>query len=114
MLGGESKEGEEASAAFARVISKLLGINLKTKSIHPIYDYFHNTRNKTNYVFYAEVAKLKFPTLKKDTLSWFTFHETSKLSFTSQTKQDIVVGERVINAKWRDDEAKREEAGITV
>ncbi len=111
MPGGESKDGEEAQAAFQRVIYKLLGVTLKTKNIYPIYDYFHNTRNKTNYVFYAEVgstAKVSKAS-GKETLSWFTFHETLKLSFTSQTKQDIVVGERVINAKWRNDEAKREE-----
>lgn len=107
-IGGESKEGEEAQTTFQRIIYKLLNLNLKVNHIYPIYDYFHNTRNKVNYVFYAEVGKPSTFNASRGLLSWFTFHETLKLSFTSQTKQDIVVGERVINAKWRDDEAKRE------
>ncbi len=54
-LGGESSEGEEAEVAFQRIISELLDLNLKTKDIHPVYDYFHDGRDKTNYVFYGEV-----------------------------------------------------------
>lgn len=108
MLGGESINGEEAQIAFQRIVNKLLNINLKPKDIYPIYDYFHNTRNKFNYVFYAETQDTKvFNKFKKGNLSWFTFSETVKLLLTSQTKQDVVVGERVINAKWRDDEAKK-------
>lgn len=108
LLGGESKNGEEAQITFQRIISKLLNINLKVKHIYPVYDYFHNTRNKINYVFYAEVGKAKvFNASKTGILSWVSFRETLKLPFTTQTKQDIVVGERVINAKWREDEAKR-------
>lgn len=107
LLGGESKGGEEAQVTFQRVISKLLNVNLKVKHIYPVYDYFHNARNKVNYVFYAEVGKAKaFSASKRGLLSWVSFRETLKLPFTSQTKQDIVVGERVINAKWRDNEAK--------
>lgn len=107
-LGGESKVGEEAQITFQRIVNKLLNINLKSKDIHPVYDYFHNVRNKPNFVFYAEVGSIKkFNDLKMN-LSWFTFRETVKLPFTSQTKQDIVVGERVINAKWRDDNEAKE------
>lgn len=108
LMGGESIDGEEAQTTFQRIIQKLLDLNLKIKQIHPIYDYFHNTRNKVNYVFYGEVGKTKkFNDLKDGILSWVSFRETLKLSFTSQTKQDIVVGERVISARWRDDEAKK-------
>lgn len=104
MLGGESEGEEEAQVAFQRIVNKLLKLNLKSKNIYPIYDYFSNTRNKFNFVFYAEVGSTKsFNTLKKSSLSWFKFSETLKLPFTAQTKQDIVVGERVINAKWRED-----------
>lgn len=107
-FGGECKEGEEAPLTFRRIISKLLNINLKTNDIHPVYDYFQSSRNKFNYVFYAEVGKTKkFSDSKNGILSWFSFRETLKLPFTTQTKQDIVVGERVINAKWRDNEARK-------
>lgn len=107
-IGGDSLDGEEAQLTFQRILKKILNIDLKTKYIYPVYDYFHNTRNKFNYVFYGEVRNAKvLSDLKKGGLSWFTFGEILKLPFTTQTKQDIVVGERVINAKWRDDEAKK-------
>lgn len=100
--------GEESQAAFQRIINKLLNINLKEKNIYPVYDYFSNSRNKLHYVFYAEVRSNKsFNGLKKGSLSWFTFNEALKLPATAQTKQDIVVGERVINAIRRDNEAKK-------
>lgn len=102
-------EGEEAQIAFQRIVHKQLNIELKTKDIHPVYDYFHNISNKLNYVFYAEIKNVKNFESDQDNLSWFTFSETVKLPFTSQTKQDLVVGERVINAKWREEEAIREQ-----
>lgn len=102
LLGGDSKEGEDAQTAFQRIVHKLLNIDLKTKHIYPIYDYFHDTLDKINYVFYAEVKSPKvLNSLKEKTFSWIAFHETIKLLFSAHTKQDIIVGERVINAKWR-------------
>lgn len=107
-LGGESSEGEKAEAAFQRIISELLDLNLKIKDIHPVYDYFHDVRDKINFVFYGEVKSLrKLNRLKEGAFSWMAFNETSKLLFTSHSKQDVIVGERVINAKWRDAEAKK-------
>ncbi len=110
-LGGESSEGEEAAAAFQRIVNELLDLNLKTKDIYPVYDYFHDGREKTNYVFYGEVKSPKaFNSLKEDACSWVAFHDVSKLSFAAHSKQDVIVGERVISAKWRDDEAKKSES----
>ena len=107
MLGGDGKEGEEASTAFQRIINRSLNLNLKSKDIYPVYDYFHNTRNKPNYVFYGEVKSAKkFEDLKRGSPLWISFGETIKLPCVLQTKQDIVIGERVINAKLRDIEAK--------
>lgn len=107
-LEGDGIEDEEATITFQRIISNKVNINLKTKDIYPIYDYFQNIKKKLNFVFYAEIANIKaFNKLKKSNLSWFSFQETGKLHINSQAKQDIVVGERVINAKWRDDEARR-------
>ena len=108
MIGGESSEGEEAQIVFQRIINELLNLSLKAKDIHPVYDYFHDTRDKLNYVFYAEVKNpQEFDSLKEDTLSWVAFNETPKLLFTVHTKQDVIVGERVISAKWREDEARK-------
>lgn len=106
-IGGESRAGEGATLAFQRIMYRLLNIDLKINHIFPVYDYFHSIRNKVNYVFYAEVGKTGIPNTPKSIFSWFTFHETAKLLFHPQTKQDIIVGERVINAKWRDNEAKQ-------
>ncbi|MBI2196644.1 NUDIX domain-containing protein [Candidatus Daviesbacteria bacterium] len=110
-LGGESGEGEEAEVTFQRIVSELLDVNLKTKDIYPVYDYFHDTKDKINFVFYAEVKNSKvFNNHNDDTFSWVAFHEVSKLPFTTHSKQDVIVGERVINAKWRDDEARKLES----
>lgn len=101
-LGGESKQGEEAQTTFQRIVLKMLKVNLKMKHIYPIYDYFHDTLDKINYVFYAEVGKTpNFDPLKESTLSWVTFDQTLKFLFSDHTKQDVIVGERVINLKWR-------------
>lgn len=111
MLGGNSQEGEDAQAAFQRIILESLNINLKPKNIYPVYDYLHNALNKMNYVFYAEVGKPQtFRSLKENTPSWVSFKETLKLVLSRQTKQDVVVSERVISAKGRD----RYEASLEV
>lgn len=108
MLGGESINEEEAQITFQRIVNKLLGLNLKPKDICPVYDYFHDVRNQVNYVFYAEVKNSpEFDPFEGDIFSWVALDETAKLSFTACTKQDVIVGERVINAKWRDNQAKK-------
>lgn len=102
-FGGEGLEEEESSVAFQRIINNLLNLNLKLKDIYPVYDYFQATRNKINFVFYAQVKSTKkFNNPEDISFSWSTFDEARKFQFTTQTKQDIVVGERVINAKLRD------------
>lgn len=107
-LGGESVNGEDTQIAFQRIVNKLLNLNLKLKNIYPVYDYFHEVLDKDNYVFYAEVrSSKKFDPCKEDTFSWVAFDEVSKLLFTPRSKQDVIVGERVINAKRREIEAKQ-------
>lgn len=103
ILGGHSRVGEDALTAFIRIIQESLNLNLKQKNIYPVYDYFHDALNKVNFVFYAEVGRPQISaTLKKDIPSWVSFKETLKLAFNAQTKQDVVVSERVISAKSRD------------
>lgn len=112
-LGGEGMKGENAQVTFQRIARELLGIELKMKQIYPVYDYFHETLDKVNYVFYAAVRKsLDFNPLKENISSWITFGETVKLLFSVHTKQDVVVGERVIRLKERQDEAKELLHGI--
>ena len=106
-LGGESEEGEEAQVTFQRILNKLLNLKVEMKRIYPVYDYYHDTLDKVNYVFYAEVKiPQKFSSYNGKSFSWLGFNETFKLIFPAHTKQDIIVGERVISAKWRQDEAK--------
>lgn len=105
-IGGESKEGEEAQATFQRIVNEILNVNLKIKHIYPIYDYFDETLDKVNYVFYAEVSSpQEFSSFQENTFSWVDFHETLKLLLSARTKQDVMVGERVINLKWREGQA---------
>lgn len=107
-FGGVSSGEENPQIAFKRIIDELLGLNIKAKDIYPIYDYFHEAKDKINYVFYVEINNpRKFNSLKEGTPALVTFSEISKLPFTGHAKQDVIVGERVINAKWRDDEAKK-------
>ncbi|MCL4365621.1 NUDIX hydrolase [Patescibacteria group bacterium] len=110
-LGGHGLEGEDPQGSFQRVVNELLNLDLKVKNIYPVYDYFHDVLDKFNYVFYAEVKSSKvFDPFKEDTFSWVGLDEISKLLFPAHTKQDIIVGERVIKAKWREEEAIREAA----
>ncbi len=102
-------EGEEPQATFARIINEQLGLKLKAKNIYSIYDYLLEVKDKMNYVFYAEVKSFKEFSSLEGSFEWVSFHEISKLLFVPHSKQDVIVGERVINAKWREDEAKKQE-----
>lgn len=107
LFGGTSRRGESTTKAFHRITYELLKVKLDLDDIYPVYDYFHNVFKKIHYVFYAHVPKVQnFRLRQGGTLSWFTFKQTTKLPFTDQTKQDIVVAQRVINAHARSNEAK--------
>lgn len=107
-LGGDGSEVEDAKVAFGRVINGLLNINLKPKDIFPIYDYFHEGQDKSNFVFYALVKNIKdFNAFDGNAFSWVGFDQIPKLLFTEHSKQDVIVGERVIKLKSREDEAKK-------
>lgn len=101
MFGGPSSRKKDPAAAFQQIIYNKLKLKLEKECIYPIYDYFHDVLHKTHYVYYAKVKKMQDYTFGKDTLSWFTFKQTLKLSFTQQTKQDIIVAQRVIEAAQR-------------
>ncbi len=102
MFGEENNKGEEGAAAFQRIIKAILGIKLPKESIFPVYNYYHDLHKRTHYVYYAQVKKMQKYQSKKATLSWFTFKQTIKLPFVGQTKQDIIIAQRVIEAKERE------------
>ena len=107
MMSGSGHKKEDARKAFQRIIYKLLRIKINPKRTYPVYDCFHDALQATRYVLYAEVGSVKnFRSSKKGTLSWFTFKQTTKLSFSDETKQDIIVSERVVKAQARSNEPK--------
>jgi len=105
LLGGKGTKGEDTKAAFKRIAHELVKIKLDLKNIIPVYDYFDTHHNLLHYVFYAEVTEQK-TSAKQKNIAWFTFKQATKLPFTHQTKQNIIVAERVIKARVRDEEAK--------
>jgi len=104
MPGGTGREGEDAREAFQRIIYQVLNLQLNEKCIHPVYDYFNNTLDTIHYVFYAQVKTMNNLSLPdNDALSWFSFKQITKLPLSEQTKQDIIVSQRVIQAQARSD-----------
>ena len=91
---------EDPQKSFQRKIYQLLNLRLNEKCIYPVYDYFNDTLNTIHYVFYAQVKTMNNLLMPdKDTLFWFTFKQITKLPLSEQTKQDIIVSQRVIQAQ---------------
>ena len=102
LFGGDGLANETSEGAFKRIIRSALSLDLKPNAIFQIYNYFHEERHKDNFIYYAKVRKLeKFESNKKFTYSWFTFKEIQKLHIPDKLKQDIVVGQRVIDSAIR-------------
>lgn len=92
----ESLNGEN----FQETIEELLKFKLHEKAIYPIYDYV--AKGKKRFVYYGEVKNLKnFMETQNSRFAWFTQKEILKLKLSPQTKQDLIVGQRVINAQVR-------------
>ena len=102
MLGGENLKNETSEASFGRIIYKVLRIKIKPNNIFPVYTYFHSEKNIDHFICYAKITKLeKFPNSKKSLFSWFTFKQIQKMNLPAQIKQDIIVGQRVIQSSIR-------------
>ncbi len=98
----EHSENKQSEDVFKNTISKLLNITLD--NVEQIYSYVQEDKNYT--LLYATVRTLeKFPPKKGYIFRWFSFKEVLKIKASEQTKHDIVVGQRVIEA------VKRKEAG---
>ena len=112
MFGGLSQKGESAQEAFARVTYELIAVRVYANHIYPVYDYFFHAANTIHYVFYAEVSTMPtFPLGSNTILSWFTFKQITKLALKDQTKHDIIISERVINAQAR---IKEKQHAVTI
>lgn len=102
LFGTEGVESEIAKVIFQNAIYEKLQVKLTLKKIHPVYMYFNTIMGKNNYIFYAEVkVKKDFLIPKGKLFSWFTFKQILKLPTTKQTGHDIMVSQRVIDAKER-------------
>lgn len=97
MWGGECSSEEETRETFLRIINQSLNLNLKNKDVFPVYDYFHQKLDKTNFVFYAQTGK-------KLGANWLTFAQTAKLIPQTDIKKDLVIAQRVIELKQRVDQ----------
>lgn len=104
MLGSQSRASETSVENFRRIVRAFLKLDLPAKSIREVYNYHHPVLKQEHYVSYAEIKKIiKFPPSKETTFAWFTLKDTAKLPLSVQTKQDIIVGQRVINSQIRKD-----------
>lgn len=101
MFGGTNDKEDDGAVTFQQMIYDVLNLKLARKHIYPVYNYFHNVHNTMHYVYYAQVTKMQNYAFEGETLSWFTFKQTLKLPFAQQTKQDIVVAQRVIDLQKR-------------
>ncbi len=83
-------------------LSKLLNINIK--NLYKVYSYTKDYA-KNYSLFYATVEKLEeFAPCNGYVFRWFSFKDVIKLKANLQTKHDIVIGQRVINALGRDND----------
>lgn len=106
MLSGEDDK-KEPVVFFQKLLNKLLSETFDLKNIYPVYNYFHTTFRQTHHIYYAPVARLKnYSSRLGGTLAWFTLKQISKLPISPQTKHDIIVAQRVIQAQAREDEPK--------
>lgn len=86
-------------ATFRQVLNKLLGLKLNLKEIYPVYSYPSRGVYKKHHILFAQIKKRKnFPPKSNRIFSWFTLKQIAKLPLTEQTKHDIVIGQRVIDA----------------
>lgn len=104
----KNQKDEEPTDTFIRGSFKQLKIKITAKAIYAIYDYFNTELNGHYHMFYAKVKNKKEIHEKQDyNIEWFTFQQISKLPLHEQTKQDIMVGKRVIDAALRNKEEKK-------
>lgn len=100
LFGKQHDETKQPEAVFKDIVSKLLHKNFN--EVYPIYSYIEESSDITHTLLYALATELEdFPPQQGHTFQWFTFKELVKLPIDEQTKHDIVVGQRVIEAAGR-------------
>ncbi len=98
LFSGPHTEKESPETVFKNVVKDLLKI--KVDDVLSVYSYENEKENQT--IVYAEIESLQeFPPKNGLVFNWFSFKDIPKLKITPQTKHDIVVGQRVIEASGR-------------
>lgn len=94
----KNKTGQET---FRDIFYDCLGIKLKLQNINSVYTYSSNDGANYN-IYYAKVKRLhKPPSSSKTEFAWFNFKQIQKLNLSEQTRQDILIGQRVIDSSIR-------------
>lgn len=102
LFEGKRLVDESSEEAFKRIALEILNIKLNHSSIHLVYEYFHPQMGRNQSITYAEVKTQKKLMATKGLLfGWFTFRQISRLGLSEQTKQDLTVGQRVIDSAMR-------------
>lgn len=102
LLGKKPTKNQTGEEALKDLFFELLNLKIKLDNIKIIYSYFSKELSKDHNIYYAEVKSLhKYPVSKHTTFAWFTFKQIQKLNVSEQTKQDIIIGQRVIDSSIR-------------
>lgn len=98
-FSGKNYKNETPEEAYMRLVEKQLEIKLSPKAVHLVYDYELDEEKLVQHILYGEVKTMKKNLSEKDDalFNWFTFKQVSKLPIHPQTKQDLIVAQRVIN-----------------
>lgn len=86
---------------FLEKINENLNLKLKSNSVFSVYNYIYQDKNI--FIFYAVTNKLQNYASENSIYTWFSFKQVKKLSLSDQTKQDIIIGQRVIDSSIRKD-----------
>ncbi|MBI2034289.1 MAG: NUDIX hydrolase [Candidatus Levybacteria bacterium] len=102
LIGGVSLVRETAEEAFYRIVFSVLRVKLSFELIYPVYTYNKRNFEKKQVILYADIDDISRIRASKDNvLSWFSRKQIQKLPLDPQTRQDLIVGHRVIDARMR-------------
>ena len=102
LFTGKCQKEDDAPGVLQRIFEETLQVKIPRDKIHPIYDYAHHDHEVDHFICYAEVGDSVMKKLGENkAVKWIPLEKLHKLKITPQTKQDITVGQRVINLAER-------------
>lgn len=97
----KSLKNESAQDAFKRIVRKHFKLTPNDSHICPVYSYFNQETGKDHYISYVKINKLEKFESNGSVFSWFTFRQVLKIPLSEQSRHDITVSQRVIDASLR-------------